>query len=150
MHEEHDPAEAFRAVFAPREPRTFSPIQVAAVIVFVLTIVVPVGWFVDANFHGLFGNPKLVLCAILSAGGAIGLSLVVGKGRRCISFFPGSLMGAGMAGMVILANTHCRDLVHFPHLGKVVLIFAMLFGAFPGMFTWLRLTRRTTKDSRDD
>ena len=150
VHEQRDPAEEFRAVFAPQEPRTFSPIQVAATIVFVLTVLLPAGWFVDANFHGLFENPKLMLCAILSVGGAVGLGLGVGKGRRCISLFPGALMGAGMAGMVILANTYCNDLIHFPNLGKVALMFAMLLGSFPGMFVWLRLTRRAAKDSMDE
>ena len=148
MQNENDPTETFRAVFAdPNYPRTFSAMQLAAAIVFVLTVIVPVAWFVDANFHGIFEHPSLVLCAILSFGGAVGLSLVVKKGHRCIALIPGFLIGAGMAGMVILANTYCNDLVHFPHLGKVVLMFAMLLGSFPGIFLWLRLTRRTAKDS---
>ncbi len=54
-------------------------------------------------------------------------------------------MGLGCAGAVIFANTHFANLLHVYKLGKVILLFVMFIGAFPGLMLWARVAAKHRK-----
>jgi len=148
MDEIKDQVEVFEDVFAkPGWPHVLSATQVIAVLIFVITVCLPTIWFIDADFHGVFKNPKLVLLSIISPGLAVCMVLIARIGSRSLAFLSGLLMGAGCAGMVILANSRFADLLHFPQIGKLFQLLAVFLGALPGLAVWLFLVGK--KRSRD-
>jgi len=140
MQHENSSSEAFESAFDSQKPQTFTTMQGVGFFVFAFTVMIPTAWYISADFHGRFENPRLALLCMLSLGGAATMSIMVGKGRRLLSILPGLLMGAGAAGMVIAANTWLNDLVHFPKIGKAVVVFAVGMGTLPGLLLWMRLT----------
>jgi cytochrome bd-type quinol oxidase subunit 2 len=135
MLDQNDSSSAFEN---DRETLVFSTTQTLAILFFTVTVLLPTWWYVELNFHDMFNHPNLVLLGVVAVGGALGMVLLAGKGRRCLALFGGLLMGTGVAGMVILVNILYPNLFHIPYIRKIVLLFAMGLGAFPGLIVGLR------------
>jgi len=143
MNDTGDSSAPFAEAFGkPRGSQEFSTVQGLAMLFFVATVVIPAVWYVRADFHGLFANPRMALFAIVVAGGASSMVIIVRKGFRLRGLLTGALMGAGSAGMVLLMNAHFPSVLHINRIGKVILMVAMAIGAFPGLMIWVRISHR--------
>jgi cation transport ATPase len=146
MQSTEDRAGPFEQTFAtPHRSHVFSTVQGLALLLLGVTVMVPVVAYVHFGFDRLFGYPKIVLLAVVTTGAAVSMVLGVQKGLRLVGLITGALMGAGCAGAVIFANEHFANLLHIYKLGKAVLLFVMLLGAFPGLGIWARLASNHRK-----
>ena len=146
MQSTEDRADTFEQTFAaPDRSHVLSTVQGLALILFAATVIVPAIAYVYFGFDRLFGYPKTVLLAVAAAGAAASMVLVVQRGLRLVGLIIGALMGAGCAGVVIFANTHFANLLHMYKLGKVILLFVMFIGAFPGLMIWARIASNHRK-----
>jgi len=127
---------------SPRGVQTITTTQGIAILVFALSVLLPVFWFVQADFHGMFRHPRLMLLSVTAVGAAVSLALVVRTGQRRRALVPGLLMGAGCAGMVVLLKANFPALAQLPKVGELFLLLAMFLGSFPGLMVWVKLQVR--------